>query len=228
MDNITNIDTTTQLNDLISKLNQQKLCGPTCQKEKKSELLRNTYLEAERNIKNGENNLVNARKNYYEYAFGKNKYNKFHKEELTKKADKILDVFSKKYNTDLVHLKNEQKENDDKNKYIKYLEDLLNKYKSSNKNYNKSIDKEIDGTNLAHRKVFYETERYEYPIEVANGFLYYYMRLTLFFYAFAIIYYGLYKNRIHKILFSILLYIVYKKTILYYIYYLIRLFFNLV
>ena len=228
MNNITTNDTTSQLNDLISKLNQQKFCGPTCQKEKKEEELRNTYLKAERNIKNGENNLEDARKNYYEYAFGKSEYNKYQKEELTKKANKILDIFSKKYNTELNQLKNELKDNEDKNKYIKYLEDLLNKYNSSNKKYNKSINKEIDGTNLAHRKVFYETNRYEYPIEVANVILYYYMRLTLFFYAFAMIYHGLYKKRTHKILFSILLYIVYKKTILYYIYHLINLFFNLV
>ena len=223
-----NIDTTLQLNNLINKLNKQKLCGPNCQKGKKKEQLHNAYLDAVRNVENGENNLEDARKNYYEYAFSKNEYNKYQKGELTKKAAKIVDVFSKKYKVGLNNLKNEQTDNNDKNKYIEYLEDLLNKYNSSNKKYNKSINKEIDGTNLAHRKVFYETNRYEYPIEVANGILYYYMRLTLFFYAFVMIYHGLYKKRTHKILFCILLYLVYKKTISYYIYYLINIFFNLV
>jgi hypothetical protein len=69
--------TTTQVNKLISQSADALTCGPTCQRTRHSEELKQKFLDAQANINTSSTQLNNAAKEYYTYTQGEAGYRKY-------------------------------------------------------------------------------------------------------------------------------------------------------
>ena len=81
--------------DLLEKSTEAIMCGPTCQKLKITDELKQKYLDAQTNLQTAPIKLEQTKKNYYVYSEGETRYNTMLEEELVEKAEKIseLDIF---------------------------------------------------------------------------------------------------------------------------------------
>ncbi len=79
-------------NKLISKANASVLCGPgsDCYRNQEIDKLKKIYTDKQYNKKTAPEQLDDARKNYYVYAFGQPGYVKKETEILTKRVDEII------------------------------------------------------------------------------------------------------------------------------------------
>ena len=78
-----------KINELLEKSSEAIMCGPTCQKMKVTEELKQKYLDAETNMQTAPIKLEQSKKNYYIYTEGRPYYDNMKEEELTKKAETI-------------------------------------------------------------------------------------------------------------------------------------------
>jgi hypothetical protein len=115
MDNLlSNIQQGTQENDKNSLLNNQQInqekinalleqsaealtCGPTCQKMKISEELKQKYLDAQTNIKTAPLELEKSEKTYYIYTQGASAYADMKEKELKQKAITITRLIGENF-----------------------------------------------------------------------------------------------------------------------------------
>jgi hypothetical protein len=90
-----------KINELLEKSSQSIMCGPTCQKLKVSEELKQRYLDAETNIQTAPIKLEQSKKNYYIYTEGRPYYDNMKEEELKKKADTISQTLAENFNNEV-------------------------------------------------------------------------------------------------------------------------------
>jgi hypothetical protein len=69
--------TTAQVNKLISQSADALTCGPTCQRNRHAEELKQKFLDAQANINTSTTQLNNAAKEYYTYTQGEAGYRKY-------------------------------------------------------------------------------------------------------------------------------------------------------
>lgn len=151
-------ETTAKINSLLESSSELLACGPTCQKLKVSEQLKQKYLDAETNMRTAPEQLENSKRNYYIYTEGESYYNNMLQEELQQTSNEIgimletifdklfsySETMNKYYNSALISALNS--------------DELLNDY--TNKNTNLSTDvKNIRSDILTNdRKTIYEEE----------------------------------------------------------------------
>ena len=154
-------ETTAQINALLAKSTEALTCGPDCQKMKTTQELEQKYLDSQTNMQTAPIQLEDARKNYYVYTKGDSAYNQMLEDDLTKKADRIGDVISSRfneevkkatilntyYNSDLVNSKN--------------TFELYNRYLKENKNAETIIQDSHGDVLTNDRKTYYETQEYD-------------------------------------------------------------------
>ena len=58
---------TTMLAEAINKATETLMCGPKCQKEKKTKQLKAKYEQIQYSIKHSDEELASAEKNYFQY-----------------------------------------------------------------------------------------------------------------------------------------------------------------
>jgi len=151
-------ETTAKINSLLETSSELLACGPTCQKQKVTDGLKQKYLNAQTNMITAPEQLDNAKRNYYIYTEGESAYNNMQQEDLTKTADTIstnlnnafnqvvnyAETMNKYYNTALLNAVNS--------------DDLLNEYTDKNTNLLNNVGS-IRGDILTNdRKTVYEEE----------------------------------------------------------------------
>jgi hypothetical protein len=121
-----------QINDLLDKSAEAIMCGPTCQKQKITEQLKQKYLDAETNMQTAPIKLEESKKNYYIYSEGRPYYDNMQEEELKQKANKVAELLEKNFNEELSSAKT-------MNSYLntalinsQYTKDLLDNYLEKN------------------------------------------------------------------------------------------------
>jgi len=92
-----------KLNSLLEKSAQSLVCGPDCQKEKKTDTLKQKYLEAETNIQTAPIILEESRKNYYVFAKGEPYYDNMREKELTDKAKHLAGQIFDEFTQEIKH-----------------------------------------------------------------------------------------------------------------------------
>lgn len=92
-----------KINELLEKSSQSILCGPTCQKIKVTEELKQKYLDAETNIQTAPIKLEQSKKNYYIYSEGRPYYENMMEEELNEKAKKISELLVENFNDEVTN-----------------------------------------------------------------------------------------------------------------------------
>jgi len=145
-----------KINQLLETSAAAIACGPSCQKEKVSEELKQKYLDAQTNIKNGPTLLEEAKKNYYIYVEGRPAYSAMRESELKENAtqigDTITNIFDDSvkaaltlnsyYNIALIN--------------SKHTEELLYKYEQENSESKKKLGNNFSDVLTNDRKTYYE------------------------------------------------------------------------
>lgn len=177
-------ETTAKINSLLESSAELLACGPTCQKLKVSEDLKQKYLNAETNILTAPEQLKTAKRNYYIYTEGESYYNNMLEQELSNTATNISntlknsfqeivdysETMNKYYNSALLNAMNS--------------DDLLNEYTDKNKNLSKDLI-DIRGDILTNdRKTVYEEEAINHIKSWYTLFWYiYYILILVYFIA---------------------------------------------
>lgn len=90
-----------KINELLEQSSEAIMCGPTCQKLKVSEELKQKYLDAQTNIQTAPIKLEQTKKHFYVYTEGRPFYDNMKEEELKQKANKISDLLKENFNTEV-------------------------------------------------------------------------------------------------------------------------------
>jgi hypothetical protein len=145
-----------KINDLLEKSSQALTCGPTCQRLKVSEELKQKYLNAQTNLQTAPVQLSTAEKNYYTYTQGSASYDRRREDELKKKAEEIANTLKKTFEEQI-------KDSLTLNKYYNSMltnsytnEELLNFYISENEKAKKKLGKRYSDVFTNNRKTYYE------------------------------------------------------------------------
>ena len=153
--------TTDQINQLISQSSDAILCGPDCQKIRKTGLLRQTYLDAQANEETAPIQLQEAEKNYYTYTQGTTGYNTIRKNELTKQVSTIVASSTAKFESEIDNAKELTKTYNSLHITYKNMKELYQRYLEENKQLQKQVRHLTADTVTNDRKSFYESQGYD-------------------------------------------------------------------
>lgn len=187
------IQTTQTLNELIKKSNEQTACGPDCQKEKKIKDLKSKYESAKKNLSQGPENLADARKNYFVFAFGDKYNNDFNEKLYTKEANVKVNNMKKQHNENVKEITSLIDDYESAYVYKSNMGDLSEKYKDENQSLKKKIDNNEKEKATNDRKVYYENQQIE-DIEYFKSLIKIVYWVTLILYTFIFLYDGFYKD----------------------------------
>jgi hypothetical protein len=145
-----------KINALLEESAEALTCGPTCQKLKVSEELKQKYLDAQANIQTAPIELEQTKKNYYIYTQGRPAYNEMQQKELVAKSIKITKMIGENFMEE-VSAANTM------NQYLNtalvnsdYTAELLKEYKKKNQILKLKL-KDSHGDILTNdRKTYYE------------------------------------------------------------------------
>ena len=143
---------------LLEKSANSLMCGPTCQKLKITEELKQKYLDAQTNLQTAPIKLDQTKKNYYVYSEGTPYYDNMLEEELKQKAKKIAELLSENFNDELSSALT-------MNSYLNtalinssYTTELLKEYTDNNKELQLSLRNKHGDILTNDRKTYYETD----------------------------------------------------------------------
>ena len=150
-----------KINELLEKSSEAIMCGPSCQKLKVSEELKQKYLDAETNMQTAPIKLEQSKKNYYIYTEGRPYYDSIKEEDLNKKANTISQLLEENFNDEISSAKT-------MNTYLntalinsENTKDLLKEYLEKNQLLKIKL-RERHGDILTNdRKTYYETDAYD-------------------------------------------------------------------
>lgn len=172
-----------KINELLEKSSQAILCGPSCQKLKVTEQLKQKYLDAETNMQTAPIKLDQSKKNYYIYTEGRPYYDNMKEEELKTKADTVSQLLKKNFNDEITSANT-------MNSYLntalinsENTKELLKEYLEKNQILKLKL-RERHGDILTNdRKTYYETDALERLQSWYSLFwwIYYIVVLMLFF-----------------------------------------------
>ena len=187
------IQTTQTLNELIKKSNEQTACGPDCQKQKKIRDLKTKYESAKKNITKGPENLAEARKNYFVYAFGDKYNNDFNEKLYTKEANDKVKMMEKQHSENVKEIQSLIDDYESAYVYKDNMGDLSQKYENENKSLKKKIDDNEKEKATNDRKVYYENQQID-NIKYYKSLIKIVYWVTLILYTFIFLYDGFYKD----------------------------------
>ena len=143
---------------LLEKSAKSLMCGPTCQKLKITEELKQKYLDAQTNLQTAPIKLDQTKKNYYVYSEGTPYYNNMQEEELKQKSEKISELLGENFNDELSSALT-------MNSYLNtalinssYTTELLKGYTEKNSELQLSLRNRHGDILTNDRKTYYETD----------------------------------------------------------------------
>jgi hypothetical protein len=150
------------INELLESSVQSIMCGPTCQNERKSNELRQKYLDAETNKQTASSQFEQSRKNYFVFSEGETYYNNMKEKELEDKANKLAESIKNNFN-------NEISDAFTMNLYLntaiinsEHTKELLKQYIEKNELLKTKLGERRGDILTNDRKTYYETEALNY------------------------------------------------------------------
>ena len=147
-----------KISELLDQSTEALMCGPTCQKLKLTDELKQKYLDAETNMQTAPINLEQSKKNYYVYSEGRPYYDNMKEEELKVKSDNISKSLATNFKEDISSANT-------MNTYLntalinsQYTEDLLNEYLEKNKLLKLKLGVGQGDILTNDRKTFYQVD----------------------------------------------------------------------
>jgi len=149
------------INELLEQASQATLCGPTCQKLRVSQELKQKYLDAETNMQTAPIKLEQSRKNYYVFTKGQTEYENMNQQELEAKAITISESIKKNFNDQVTNANTMNTLLNTALINSQHTIKLFENYSEKNKELMLKL-KEKHGDILTNdRKTYYETEALE-------------------------------------------------------------------
>jgi hypothetical protein len=154
-------ETTQKLTALLEESTAALSCGPTCQKLKTSDDLKQQYLNAETNMQTAPIQLENSKKNYYVFTEGEPYYNDMLETELKKKAETITQLLAKNFTDEITNAKTMNSYYSTELENSSNTQELYNVYLVKNREIQKSIKGHHSDVLTNDRKTYYETDALE-------------------------------------------------------------------
>lgn len=152
------MDTLTRFNSLLDKSSEAMLCGPICQKEKKSKELEQKYLDSKTNLQTAPEQLRLATKNYYVYTGGDSKYNEIIEEQLKEKAKIIGDALKVAFSDEIKRAKELNESYNGALINSAHIIDLYKEYLKKNRELERNIKIGVNDVLTNDRKTYYEDQ----------------------------------------------------------------------
>lgn len=150
-----------KINELLEQATSSLLCGPTCQKTKITEELRQKYLSAKTNVMTAPIELEQSRKNFYVFSKGDTYYENMLEQELNEKAEQISILLGNNFRDEI---KNAMTMNQYLNSALvssSYSEGLLDEYIKKNADLSLKLRDNQGDILTNNRKTYYEKEEIE-------------------------------------------------------------------
>jgi len=147
-----------QIQDLIKQEQELLTCGPECQKLKKSEKLKNNYINAQTNLIAAPDILKEAQKKFYINAQGVGGYNEMIEEELRNKIEKIANNMSAEFEENIKRAESLTTTYQTSSDEDEYLQELKAKYMKENVLLANEIRGILTDIVTNDRKTYYQTQ----------------------------------------------------------------------
>jgi hypothetical protein len=164
-----------QFNKLVNQTSDNVMCDANCQKERKSNNLKQKYLNAQTNLYTAPSQLRTAEKNYYTFTEGSSSYNAILETELQATVEEITD--SKKTEIDNKAVQIQTKIDSYNGLFLNFenVYELYDKYKTRNLELLDELKDETEDVLTNERKTYYEDQGID-----SLKFYYYYFLLTIY------------------------------------------------
>jgi hypothetical protein len=147
-----------KINSFLEAATKTINCDSNCQKQQKTEELKQKYMEAKNNIILAEPEYQVAKQNYYTYISGKGEYDDIMKNELSEKADNVILLFKDFLNKEINKINIQLDSYNGLLINVDNVKELLKKYKKENDILYKRIKQEKNDIFTNERKTFYENQ----------------------------------------------------------------------
>jgi hypothetical protein len=164
-----------RFNSLIDQAAEAITCDANCQKQKKTDELKQKYINAQSNLARGPQQVETARKNYVVYNKGEPAYNQLVEMELTKKATMIATFFENNFNEESKNVLYDVKTYSGLLSNLKNVFELYLKYKQENDKLTKKLKEETNDILTNERKTYYQDQGID-----NLKFYYYYFLLIVY------------------------------------------------
>ena len=181
------VEISQSLNSTLEQLNAISACGPNCQRERKIRDLKQAYQTALQNNENKGESLKEARKNYFKYAFGEGYYNDKERDFLEKEANEHVEKLKIKQTKLLDDVKDQQNEKSENEIAIKRMNQLHDKYDTSNDTMLNTMDNKEAVVETSQRQVYYTMQKLD-RINFYRKIVSFILKLLLFLSLFYFIY----------------------------------------
>jgi len=155
-----------KLNSLLDAFMKSITCGPECQRQRKSDELKNKYETAKTNIALAEPEYEIAKQNYYTYTYGKDDYDDMIESEYTKEAEEGAQLYKKAYDEEISKIKLQLETYNGLLINFDNVADLHIKYKKENAKLFKKLKNITNDILTNQRKTYYKDQE----IEGSNGY----------------------------------------------------------
>ena len=147
-----------KINKLLEQSAESLMCGPTCQKLKITDELKQKYLDAETNMQTAPIKLEQTKKNYYVYTEGRPFYDNMREEELQEKSNQIATLLTDNFNEEISNAETMNQILNTASINSDYTKELLHSYIEKNKELQLKL-RDSHGDILTNdRKTYYETD----------------------------------------------------------------------
>jgi len=176
-------------NSFLDAAAQSIACGPQCQKQKKTDELKNKFLTAESNLTLAEPQYQIAKQNYYMFTAGQSGYDDMMESEYREKAEIISTKFKDSYDEEVTKIKTQLDTYNGLLVNFRNVVDLHKQYKKENIQLFKQLKDDTNDVLTNERKTYYEDQQ----IDSLNGYYRYilwviYIIVVICFAIFSLIY----------------------------------------
>ena len=162
-------------NSFLSQASKTIACDSECQKQKKTEELKKTFLNSRVNLDSAENQFQVSQKNYVTFTQGQPAYDSLIDQQLTEKVQTISSDFQEKFNDEYDSIETSIESYSGLYINLQNVYDLYTYYKNNNDELYKSLKNETSDTLTNERKTYYQDQGID-----NLKFWYYYVLLTIY------------------------------------------------
>jgi|APGre2960657423_1045063.scaffolds.fasta_scaffold92011_2 hypothetical protein len=148
----------TKLQELINNASDAVMCGPTCQKIRKTEELERNYIDAQTNVISAPDKLKQSQKDFFLFSQGVAKYDEMIDNELTNKANKIAEVIQSEFNDNIKNAQSLTANYATLKGQDEYMQDLKEKYTEENAELSSEIKDIFNDIVTNDRKTYYQDQ----------------------------------------------------------------------
>ena len=174
-----------KFNSLIDQAAEAITCDANCQKQKKTNELKQKYINAQSNLARGPQQVETARKNYVIYNKGEPVYNELVEMELTKKATMIATFYEDNFNEESQNVLSDVKTYSGLLSNLKNVFELYLKYKQENVELTKKLKEGSNDILTNERKTYYQDQG-------IDNLKFYYYYFLLIVYVICVILFGVF------------------------------------